>query len=87
MDFKSVFKPVKGMLILISHSLSMHAQKGVEPHCWQSHCVVSLSKTLYWLLSTGSIPEDLSSWVKVFRIIPEFRLLRLTFHRKSAPKS
>ena len=27
------------------------------------------------------------SWVKVFRIIPEFRILRLTFHRKSASKS
>ena len=26
-------------------------------------------------------------WVKVFRIIPEFRILRLTFHRKSASKS
>ena len=26
------------------------------------------------------------SWVKVFRIIPEFRILRLTFHRKSASK-
>ena len=24
------------------------------------------------------------TWVKVFRIIPEFRILRLTFHRKSA---
>ena len=23
------------------------------------------------------------TWVKVFRIIPEFRILRLTFHRKS----
>ena len=29
----------------------------------------------------------LYSWVKVFRIIPEFRILRLTFHRKSASKS
>ena len=27
-----------------------------------------------------------SPWVKVFRIIPEFRILKLTFHRKSAPK-
>ena len=27
-----------------------------------------------------------SSWVKVFRIISEFRILRLTFHRKSASK-
>ena len=26
------------------------------------------------------------SWVKVFRTIPEFRILRLTFHRKSASK-
>ena len=26
------------------------------------------------------------SWMKVFRIIPEFRILRLTFHRKSAAK-
>ena len=28
----------------------------------------------------------LKAWVKVFRIIPEFRILRLTFHRKSASK-
>ena len=27
-----------------------------------------------------------SIWVKVFRIIPEFSILRLTFHRKSASK-
>ena len=26
------------------------------------------------------------AWVTVFRIIPEFRVLRLTFHRKSASK-
>ena len=27
-----------------------------------------------------------NSWIKVFRIIPDFRILRLTFHRKSASK-
>ena len=27
-----------------------------------------------------------STWVNVFRIIPEFSILRLTFHRKSASK-
>ena len=27
------------------------------------------------------------AWVKVFRINPKFRILRLTFHRKSALKS
>ena len=26
------------------------------------------------------------AWVKVFKINPEFRILRLTFHRKSASK-
>ena len=26
------------------------------------------------------------SWVKVFRAVPEFRILRLTFQRKSASK-
>ena len=26
------------------------------------------------------------TWVKVFRIIPEFRILRPTFHRKLASK-
>ena len=30
--------------------------------------------------------QDKFSWVKVFMIIPEFRILRLTFHRKSASK-
>ena len=28
----------------------------------------------------------LATWVKVFRIIPEIRILRLTFQRKSASK-
>ena len=47
---------------------------------------------------TGALRQDLDinsypfnhnafvSWVKIFRIIPEFRILRLTFHRKSASK-
>ena len=30
--------------------------------------------------------RDTYSWMKVFMIIPEFRILRLTFHRKSASK-
>ena len=31
-----------------------------EPHLWPNHCVVSLSRTLYPLLSTGSHQEDSS---------------------------
>ena len=27
-----------------------------------------------------------TTWIKVFRSFPEFRILRLTFHRKSASK-
>ena len=30
--------------------------------------------------------QDTFAWVKVFRINPEFRILKLTFHRKSASK-
>ena len=37
------------------------------------------------MLSTNSIPMDCEwdfcSWVKAVRIIPKFRILRLTFHR------
>ena len=31
--------------------------------------------------------DSIITWVKVFRINPEFRIFRLTFHRKSALKS
>ena len=31
-------------------------------------------------------PGEYNAWVKTFRIIPEFRILRLTFHWKSASK-
>ena len=31
-------------------------------------------------------PHHKKTWVKVFRIIPEFRILRLTFYGKSASK-
>ena len=30
------------------------------------------------------IGQTYNAWVKVFRIFPEFRILRLTFHRKPA---
>ena len=32
------------------------------------------------------VVDKLLTWVKDFRINPEFRILRLTFHRKSASK-
>ena len=36
--------------------------------------------------NTIGMYTGLHAWVKVFRIIPEFRIWRLTFHRKSASK-
>ena len=36
--------------------------------------------------SRGGPDPPGNTWVKVFRITPEFRILRLTFHRKSASK-
>ena len=35
---------------------------------------------------SASLLLSYSAWVKVSGIIPEFRILRLTFHRKSASK-
>ena len=36
---------------------------------------------------TKVVAGGLRAWVKVFMIIPEFRILRLTLHKKSASKS
>ena len=30
----------------------------LEPHCWQRHCVVSLSKTLYPLFSNSFVDPE-----------------------------
>ena len=38
-----------------------------------------------WLIDAFASIMELT-WVKVFRINPKFRILRLTFHRKSASK-
>ena len=40
----------------------------------------------YWESVGFQTADVMSAWVKVFRINPEFRILRLTFHRKSASK-
>ena len=37
-------------------------------------------------MDLGTCFTLLDSWVKVYRIISEFRILGLTFHRKSASK-
>ena len=42
--------------------------------------------TKCWAWSGSKLLSTLIAWVRVFRIIPEFRILRPTFHRKSASK-
>ena len=54
----------------------------LDLHCFQKR-VQSFEKQLCKQRLIGF----LGTWVKVFRIDPEFRILRLTFHRKSASKS
>ena len=51
----------------------------ILPDFYQNHAKNSANTLKY--------PYSCNAWVKVFRIIPEFRILRLTFHRKSASKS
>ena len=33
-----------------------------------------------WSAITGKVSRSTNAWVKVFRIIPEFKILSLTFH-------
>ena len=50
-------------------------------------CGISWSSADFYLVKMLFIKEQsTTAWVKVFRIIPEFSILRLTFHRKSASK-
>ena len=55
---------------------------------WSNWVKYVILRKPYWylsiLISTAYIK---TAWMKVFKIIPEFRILRLTFHRKSAAKS
>ena len=53
-----------------------HFVFGADPICFGGG--VTLSCVHYILITRA--------WVKVFKINPEFRILRLSFHRKSASK-
>ena len=43
-------------------------------------------KIVFVLANSVGCDEMLHIWVKVFRIIPEFSILRMTFYRKSSSK-
>ena len=49
--------------------------------------IVDTSASMYWTAPHSYLGNRVShSWVKVFRINPEFRILRPTFYGKSASK-
>ena len=57
--------------------------------CWSVLVVLGNSHWRSWLPSLPDIRHSRllsQGTVKSFRVIPEFRILRLTFHRKSASK-
>ena len=64
----------------------------LQPHLDHSEfklwpCLLTKAINLPGLVLVNTAKErPQKAWVKVFRIIPEFRILRLTFHRKSASK-
>ena len=58
----------------------------ISPECVFTHkaaMVISINNHKYFFNFTV---QSLYTWVKDFRINPELRILRLTFHRKSASK-
>ena len=46
--------------------------------------LTDIEKKIIRQVEVGNLLVLIITWVKVFRINPEFRILRLTFHRKSA---
>ena len=50
------------------------------------HFIAFSSTCLINLIIQEHLCKIFYAWVKVFGIFPEFRILRLTFHRKSASK-
>ena len=49
--------------------------------------MTSSASGIYGNFGQANYSAGIFIWVKVFRIIPEFRILRLTFCGKSASKS
>ena len=68
-----------GDSVNISAALELMKEMGIQKE--ESHKTGYMSSDM--VLEKRGIQISL---VKVFRIIPEFRILRLTFHRKSASK-
>ena len=63
--------------------LLLFSGKGLEKSC---DLTLGPEKLLEFLVNELTV-FDLKAWVKVFKIIPECQILRMTLHRKSSSKS
>ena len=76
----------KGLIYIL---LGLVYFKKIETFIRRQHFVmdkVMTSKIKCYCICTHNISVAwwITAWVKIFRINPDFRILRLTFHRKSA---
>ena len=78
-------------LVLSHHHLCLYIQSMKSGKSVHAHSINET--TLSLVAQHGNKCQNLicwyhvnNVWVKVFRINPDFRILRLTFHRKSASK-
>ena len=72
------------MLVILQEE-EVTSERGMYGPCLEYLLQHKLLETMYTLArSDVCLPNY--TWVKVFRIIPEFRILRLTFYGKSASK-
>ena len=77
-----VVETVYGSVHKISVLIASASIKG-SGECAHMH---GLTRALAAGMHKVWIKAQTKTWVKVFRIIPELRILRLTFHKKSASK-
>ena len=66
------------MLSILHEGLLFNSKSAHICGCFNLRLILEELKQMYMYITMVHI----YSWVKVFRIIPEFRILRLTFHRK-----
>ena len=72
MKFSSLYSSFKSVKVMVALKLISN---------WYAFYV-----NLVFVKALGKRITVFNAWMKVFRIVPEFRILRLTFHRKSASK-
>ena len=85
--YDSSKKDVSKILVLIACFFVYFMQSDQHTYyCFLDRKITKLASTEISLYHKSGSDITSIMWVKFFRIIPEFRILRLTFHRKSDSK-